>query len=80
MEAIPRKIEEIIDKKLSEKYNKMSITSAVNVGIKCVKAESFCRPTIIEVVVELREVIKLDEMQYHKVSKLWISMERRLVI
>jgi hypothetical protein len=67
MDAIPGKIEEIIDKRLGGNYNIKSLTRVAKVAVRCVKAESSCRPTISEVVAELREAIKLEET-YNNIS------------
>jgi len=56
MDAIPGKIEEIIDRRLGGNYNIKSLTRVAKVAVRCVKAESSCRPAISEVV-----AIKLEE-------------------
>jgi hypothetical protein len=61
MDAIPGKIEEIIDKRLGGNYDIKSITRVAKVAIRCVKAEPFYRPSMSEVVAELREALKLEE-------------------
>ena len=61
MDAIPGKIEEIIDKRLDGNYNIKSVTSVAKVAIRCVKAEPFYRPNVTEVVAELKEATKLEE-------------------
>ena len=61
MDSTPGKMEEIVDKRLSGNYDIRSITCVAKVAIRCVKAEPFYRPSITEVVAELREAIKLEE-------------------
>lgn len=61
MDSTHGKMEEIVDKRLSGNYDIRSITCVAKVAIRCVKAEPFYRPSITEVVAELREAIKLEE-------------------
>jgi hypothetical protein len=62
MDAIPGKIEEIVDKRLSGNYDLKSITRVAKVAIRCVKAEPFYRPSVSEIVAELTEAMKLEEI------------------
>ena len=54
-------IQEIIDTRLGGNYDIKSITHVAKVAIRCVKAEPFYRPSMSEVVAELREALKLEE-------------------
>lgn len=62
MDAIPGKIEEIIDRRLGGNYNIESVTRVAKIAIRCVKAEPFYRPSVSEVVAELTEAMKLEEI------------------
>lgn len=62
MDAIPGQIEEIIDRRLGGNYNLESVTRVAKIAIRCVKAEPFYRPSVSEVVEELREAMKLEEI------------------
>jgi len=62
MDAIPGQIDEIIDRRLGGNYNLESVTRVAKIAIRCVKAEPFYRPSVSEVVEELREAMKLEEI------------------
>jgi len=57
----PGLLAEIIDKRLEGNYSMESITRVINVAIRCVHAERSSRPSVSEVVTELKEAIKLLE-------------------
>eukprot|EP00253_Pinus_taeda_P009510 PITA_09510 len=57
----PSKIAEIIDKKLGGGYDITSITSVAKVAMRCVEAEPSSRPSMSEVVAELKEAIKQED-------------------
>jgi serine/threonine protein kinase len=52
---------EIIDKRLEANYCMESVTRVAKVAIRCVRAEPSSRPSVSEVVAELKEAIKLLE-------------------
>ena len=54
-------MEEIIDKRLEANYCIESVTRVAKVAIRCVRAEPSSRPSVSEVVAELKEAIKLLE-------------------
>lgn len=56
------KITEIIDKKLGDNYSLKSITNVAKLAIRCVQDQPSSRPSITEVVGELREAAKHDNM------------------
>ena len=68
MNKNPGKIAEIIDKGLGENYYMQSIIGVVNLATRCVHAQPCCRPTITEVVGELREAAK--EAAKHTIRRL----------
>jgi len=52
------KIKEIIDKRLHVHYEMKSITSVANLAIRCVQRDPYFRPSVSEVVTELKENIE----------------------
>eukprot|EP00253_Pinus_taeda_P021568 PITA_21568 len=52
---------EIIDKMLGESYDVKSMTCVAKVATRCVQAGRSCRPSMSEVVAELKEAIKLED-------------------
>jgi hypothetical protein len=64
-EENPDKITEIIDKRLHLNYERLhlnyemkSITSVGNLAIRCVQPDPYFRPSVSEVVTELKENIE----------------------
>eukprot|EP00253_Pinus_taeda_P024024 PITA_24024 len=53
---------EIIDKMLGESYDVKSMTCVAKVATRCVQAGRSCRPSMSEVVAELKEAIKLEDL------------------
>eukprot|EP00253_Pinus_taeda_P009211 PITA_09211 len=56
------KIREIIDKRLDGSYDMKSMTRVAKVAMRCVQVERSCRPSISDVVAELKEAIKLEDI------------------
>lgn len=61
----PIKITEIIDKRLGSNYDQKSVIHVVKLALRCVSAELSSRPSISEVVIEIKLAIK-----YHNDSAL----------
>lgn len=59
----PGKIVEIIDKKMEGTYHMKSITIVASVALKCLQGSS-CRPSISEVVGELKEAFMYEKVKW----------------
>lgn len=56
------KIREIIDKRLDGRFDMKSIFRVAKVAMRCVQVERSSRPSMSEVVAELKEVIKIEDI------------------
>jgi len=56
------KITEIIDNRLGESYDMKSMTLVAKVAMRCVQAGRPSRPSMSEVVAELKQAIKLEDL------------------
>jgi serine/threonine protein kinase len=59
----PGKIVEIIDKKMDGNYNMKSITIVAKLALRCVEEESSWRPSMNEVVGELKEAFMYEKVK-----------------
>jgi len=60
MDEDPRKVSKIIDKRLGDDYDMKSIIRVAKLAIRCVQEQPSHRPSVTEVVGELREAAKHD--------------------
>jgi serine/threonine protein kinase len=65
----PGKIAEIIDKRLGGGYDMISITGVAKVAMRCVRPEPSSRPSVSEVVAELKEAIKHEDRASVSISE-----------
>lgn len=72
------KITEIIDKRLGGRYNIKSISGVAKVAMRCVQALPSCRPNVSEIVAELKEAIKHEDIASLSVSDSYIESDDRL--
>ena len=63
------KITEIIDKRLGGRYDIKSISGVAKVAMRCVQALTSCRPNVSEIVAELKEAIKHEDIASLSVSE-----------
>jgi len=55
-------ITEIIDKRLAGSYDNKSVTRVAKVAMRCVQDVRSSRPSVSEVVAELKEALKYEEI------------------
>jgi hypothetical protein len=84
MDENPGRIAEIIDKRLDGSYDLKSITRVAKVAMRCVQAEPSLRPSVTEVVRELKKAMKIeDKASFHfqrtLVSKVAICWSARSI-
>ncbi|XP_057823863.2 receptor-like protein kinase At3g21340 isoform X6 [Cryptomeria japonica] len=58
-------IQEMVDKRLGNRYNMKSIAHLTNLAWRCIANEPSGRPTISEVVAEIKESVKFEEEYCH---------------
>eukprot|EP00253_Pinus_taeda_P019519 PITA_19519 len=63
------KIREIIDKRLGGSYSMKSMAGVMKVGMRCVQLEPSCRPSVSEVVAELKEAINHEDISGISISE-----------
>jgi serine/threonine protein kinase len=69
MDENPGKIAEIIDKRLHGNYDMKSINLVAKVAMRCVQAEPCFRPSVSEVVVELKNAMKHEDKASISISE-----------
>jgi hypothetical protein len=69
MDENPGKIAEIIDKRLHGNYDMKSINLVAKVAMRCVQAEPSFRPSVSEVVVELKNAMKHEDKASISISE-----------
>eukprot|EP00253_Pinus_taeda_P005299 PITA_05299 len=57
----PCTIAKIIDKRLGRRYDEISISVVAKLAMRCVQAEPSSRPSVSEIVAELREAINIED-------------------
>ncbi|XP_057823867.2 probable LRR receptor-like serine/threonine-protein kinase At5g48740 isoform X2 [Cryptomeria japonica] len=57
-------IEEMVDKRLGKRYNMKSIVHLTNLAWRCIANQPSSRPTISEVVAEIKEAVTFEEEYY----------------
>ncbi|XP_057823865.2 probable LRR receptor-like serine/threonine-protein kinase At2g23950 isoform X2 [Cryptomeria japonica] len=57
-------IEEMVDKRLGKRYNMKSIVHLTNLAWRCIASQPSSRPTISEVVAEIKEAVTFEEEHY----------------
>jgi hypothetical protein len=62
------KITEIIDKRLSGRYNMKSISLVIKLAMRCVQSEPSSRPSVSEVLAELKEATKHEDIASVSIS------------